>query len=207
MAKKETNFFSANKTWIIIGVIILFVLMLIGWFAGTYNSLVSNDENVNAKWANVQSAYQRRADLIPNLVSTVQGAVKFEQTTQTQIAALRTGAVAAAAEVKAATTPAQLDAANAKVDAQLQAYRSLNINVENYPQLKATENFLSLQDELAGTENRVKVERDNFNAAVKAYNINVRRFPSNLVAGMFGFSTKTSFEAESGSEKAPSVKF
>ena len=199
---------SSNKNlWITLGVIALLLIFLFAWVSSTYNGLVASDENVKQKWGNVQSAYQRRADLIPNLVSTVQGAVNFEKETQTKIAELRTGAVAAAQEVKNANTPAELEAANAKVDAQLTAYRSLNINVENYPQLKATENFLALQDELAGTENRVKVERDNYNNAVKEYNVKVRRFPSNMIAGMFNFDVKQSFEAQSGAENAPKVAF
>lgn len=208
MAAKTNMASNSNKTvWFVLGGIALFALIIILWIASSYNGLVTSDEDVNAKWGNVQSAYQRRADLIPNLVSTVQGAVNFEKETQTKIAELRTGAVAAAQEVKNANTPAELEAANAKVDAQLTAYRSLNINVENYPQLKSTENFLALQDELAGTENRVKVERDNYNNAVKGYNIKVRRFPSNIIAGMFGFSVKESFEAQSGAENAPKVSF
>ena len=191
-------------TLIIIGVVALFSIM---WVVGSYNGLVGTDEQVNEKWANVQSAYQRRADLIPNLVETVQGAVNFEKDTQTEIAALRSGAIEARDALKSATTQAEAQAAMQKVDAAASRFSGLNINVENYPQLRATENFLSLQDELAGTENRVKVERDIFNGAVKIYNVKVRRFPTNILAGMFGFDKKNMFEADSGTENAPKVDF
>lgn len=207
MKKSVNNNPFLSKTFIIIGAVILFLLLIIGWFVGTYNGLVSSDENVNAKWANVQSAYQRRADLIPNLVATVQGAAAFEKETQTKIAELRTGAAAAQQAMKAAQTPTEIDAASQQVEASIAGFKALNINVEAYPQLRSVESFLSLQDELAGTENRVKVERDNFNQAVKDYNIKVRRFPSNIVAGMFNFDVKTSFESQAGADVAPTVKF
>jgi LemA protein len=207
MKKNMENSFSKHKTFIIIGAVVLFALLIIGWFVGAYNGLVSSDENVNAKWANVQSAYQRRADLIPNLVSTVQGAATFEKETQTKIAELRTGAVAAQQAMKSAQTPAEIDAASQQVESSIAGFKSLNINVEAYPQLRSIESFLSLQDELAGTENRIKVERDNFNTAVKEYNIKVRTFPRNIVANMFGFGIKTSFESKAGADVAPEVKF
>jgi LemA protein len=187
---------------IVIGAILLMTVL---WVAMSYNGLVRADETVSEKWANVQSAYQRRADLVPNLVATVQGAVNFEKDTQTKIAALRSGAVTAQQQMQNARTPAEIEAADQKVSEQLTAFRALNINVENYPQLKATENFLSLQDELAGTENRIKTERDIFNQATKDYNIKVRRFPTNILAGMFGFGQKDMFAANEGSENAPNV--
>lgn len=187
----------------IVAVLVLMILSVIG----TYNGLVSKDETINEKWANVQSAYQRRADLIPNLVDTVQAAVEFEKGTQTSIAAVRTSAVAAQQAVANAKTPSELKSASAQVESAVAGFSALNINVENYPNLKATENFLSLQDELAGTENRVKVERDIYNSAVKSYNVQVRRFPSNIIAGWFGFETKESFEAEAGTENAPKDLF
>jgi len=193
--------------WIALIVIGAVLLISVFWFIGSYNGLVRADETVNEKWANVQSAYQRRADLIPNLVETVQGAVTFEKGTQTEIAALRSGAISARDALKSAKTQQEQLAAMNQVDAVATRFANLNINVENYPQLKATENFLSLQDELAGTENRVKVERDIFNAAVKDFNVRVRRFPTNVIAGMFGFSTKDMFQAEAGTEKAPKVGF
>jgi len=194
------------------GIIVLIVigvlaLLSIFWFIGSYNGLIKADETVNEKWANVQTAYQRRADLIPNLVSTVQGAVTFEKETQTEIAALRSGAVAAKQALQNAKTPQEQMAAAREIDSIVTRFSGLNINVENYPQLKATENFLSLQDELAGTENRVKVDRDIFNKAVKNLNIKVRRFPTNIIAGMFGFEKRELFESVVGSEQAPEVEF
>ncbi len=187
---------------VLISLAVVLLLSLI-WVVGSYNGLVSADESVNEKWANVQTAYQRRADLIPNLIVTVQEAVKFEKETQTQIAALRTGAIEAKDAMASAKTIEESQAAIQQSEQVMSQYRGLNINVENYPQLKATENFLSLQDELAGTENRIKTERDIFNKAVKEMNIKVRRFPTNIIAGMFGFEKKDSFEADAGAETAP----
>ena len=200
----KSSFSNTQKTLMVIGLILLLSLF---WLVGSYNGLVSADELVNEKWGNVQSSYQRRADLIPNLMATVQGAVKFEQETQTQIAALRTGAIAAKQALNDATTPQEQMAAARQIDSIATEFSGLNINVENYPELKATENFLSLQDELAGTENRVKVDRDIFNKAVKDLNVKVRRFPTNIVAGMFGFEKRELFEATAGSEIAPKVEF
>ncbi|NQU97928.1 LemA family protein [Candidatus Woesearchaeota archaeon] len=198
MAKKN------NRTlWIVLGVVLLLVLIVIG----SYNGLITADETVDEKWANVQTAYQRRADLIPNLVDTVQAAVEFEQETHTQIAAVRTSAVAAQQSMASANTPAEISAASKQVESAIAGFSGLNINVERYPDLKATENFLSLQDELAGTENRVKVERDIFNKAVKNYNLKVRRFPSNMIAGLFGFEKREMFEADEGTNVAPTDIF
>jgi len=196
-----------DKKWLIIGGIVLFLLIIIGWFVGGYNSLVFLDETVDEKWANVQTAYQRRADLIPNLVATVQGAADFESSTQTEIAAVRTSAVVAQQAMSSATTPEQITAASAQVESAIQGFAGININVERYPELRAVENFLSLQDELAGTENRIKVERDIYNKAVKNLNVKVRRFPSNFIASIFGFEKGDLFEADTGSEKAVKVEF
>jgi len=201
MAKKNNN-----TKWYLMGAGALLLILLFS-FIGTYNGFIGAEENVDQKWANVQSAYQRRADLIPNLVDTVQAAVKFEQETQTQIAAVRSSAAAAQQAMKQAQTPGQVTAASQQVEQAVAGFSGLNINVERYPELKATENFLSLQDELAGTENRIKVERDNYNVAIKNYNVRVRRFPSNFIAGMFGFETKDAFAADAGSENAPTNLF
>lgn len=183
--------------WIALIVIGAIVLLGVLWFIGSYNGLVRADETVNEKWANVQTAYQRRADLIPNLVETVKAYSNYEGEVLTQITEAR-------ASIGKAATPAQLQAAGNELNSAL---ARLLVVVENYPNLKANENYLSLQDELAGTENRVKVERDIFNNAVRAYNVKVRRFPTNIVAGMFGFEKKEMFEAEEGTEKAPKVDF
>jgi len=201
MAKKTNK----TKIWLIVGGVILVVLIL--WLVMGYNKLVGLDNSVAESWANVETQYQRRLDLIPNLVNTVEGAVQFEKETQTEIVALRTGVAKAKQALSSATTPEQQQAALAESDAVVSRFQGLNINVENYPQLKATENFLSLQDELAGTENRVAVARKDFNAAIKQYNNAVRKVPTNLIASVFGFDRKESFEADEGAEKAPKVEF
>jgi LemA protein len=177
---------------IVVGAILLMTVM---WVAISYNGLVRSDETVSEKWANVQSAYQRRADLIPNLVSTVKQYTNYEGNVLTEITAAR-------ASVGAAKNPAELGAAGAQLDSAL---ARLLVVVENYPNLKANENYLSLQDELAGTENRIKTERDIFNTATKNFNIKVRGFPSNIIANVFGFSQKDMFAANEGSENAPVV--
>jgi LemA protein len=187
----------------VLGIVLIIILaiVVIGvlWAIGSYNSLVKKDVAVEKAWGNVQTAYQRRVDLIPNLVETVKGVVKFEQDTQTQIAALRSG-------ITSAITPTQLTAVGTQVNDFI---RGININVEAYPDLKASQNFLSLQDELAGTENRIKWERDNYNGAVQSYKTSVRSFPTNFIAGMFGFNLDKwdMFAAEEGAQNAPKVNF
>lgn len=183
--------------WIALIVVGAVVLLSVLWFIGSYNGLVRADETVNEKWANVQTAYQRRADLIPNLVETVKAYSNYEGDVLTQITEAR-------ASVGKAATPAELQAAGNELNSAL---ARLLVVVENYPNLKANENYLSLQDELAGTENRIKVERDLFNNAVKDYSVKIRRFPTNIVANMFGFGPKEMFEAEAGTETAPKVNF
>lgn len=183
--------------WMAIGGILI-VLLLIGLFyMGTYNGLVSKDEDVTNKWAKVQSAYQRRADLIPNLVSTVKAYSNYEGNLLKEITDARS-------KVGSAKTPSELAAAGGEMDS---AISRLLVVVENYPDLKANENYLSLQDELAGTENRIKVERDAYNDAIKSYNIQVRQFPSSIIAGMAGFKEKAPFEAKEGSDVVPTVNF
>jgi LemA protein len=175
---------------------------------GTYNRLVTLEQNVNKKWADVQSVYQRRADLIPNLVQTVQGAANFEKSTLTEV----TNARASVGQVKLDPNKAPTDAAQLeefqKAQGQLSnALSRLLVVSENYPQLRATEAFQTLQAQLEGTENRISVERNNFNAAVQEYNTALGVFPSNMLNKMFGFKPKPFFTAQPGSEKAPAVKF
>ncbi|HEY3662112.1 MAG TPA: LemA family protein [Chthoniobacterales bacterium] len=175
---------------------------------GTYNKLVTLENNVNKKWADVQSVYQRRADLIPNLVSTVQGAANFEKSTLTEV----TNARASVGQVKidpdkAPTDPAQLEQFQAAQGQLSNALSRLLVVSENYPQLRATEGFQTLQAQLEGTENRISVERNNFNAAVQEYNTYLQRFPTNMLNKMFGFKERPFFAAQPGSEKAPAVKF
>src|SRR6202008_3775918 len=175
---------------------------------GTYNRLVALEQNVNKKWADVQSVYQRRADLIPNLVNTVQGAANFEKSTLTEV----TNARASVGRVQLDPNKAPTDAKQLEEFQQAQGQLSnalsrLLVVAENYPQLKATENFQGLQAQLEGTENRISVERNKFNTTVQDYNGAVRRFPTNLIAGMFGFSPRPFFAAQPGAEKAPTVNF
>jgi len=194
-----------NKTLLIIlGVIVLLILGAVG----TYNGLVGNSQAVDASWAQVQNVYQRRADLIPNLVQTVQGAAKFEKSTIVQV----TEARASVGKVQinqnqAPTDPAQL-AQFQQAQGQLgSALSRLLVVAENYPDLKATANFRDLQAQLEGTENRISVERGRFNSAVQAYNTKIRTFPTVLFAGMLGFQQKPYFQATAGAETPPAVKF
>jgi LemA protein len=198
-AKMKNNKGQLYGIFIVLGIIILIIFLGILWAIGTYNSLVKSDVNVENSWAKVQTAYERRIDLIPNLVETVKGAAGFEQVTQTQIASLRSG-------VTNAKSASQLTSAGSQADSLIS---NLIVSVEAYPQLKATENFKALQDELAGTENRIKWERDNFNDAVKDYKTKVRTFPSNILAGMYGFTLDKweMFESTPGAENAPKVQF
>ena len=191
------------------GALALAAAVLFGFSGcGSYNRLVTLDQNVNKKWADVQSVYQRRADLIPNLVNTVQGAANFEKSTLTEV----TNARASVGQVKLDPSKAPTDAAQLEQFQQAQGQLStalsrLLVVTENYPQLRATEAFQNLQAQLEGTENRISVERNNFNAAVQEYNTAIQRFPTNMLNKMFGFKERPFFNAQPGSEKAPSVNF
>lgn len=188
---------------IVVAVLLAFIL-----FRGCsgYNSLVKQDEVVKEKWNNVQSDYQRRADLIPNLVNTVKGEANFEQ--QTLINVIEARAKATSVKVDPANlTPEKLAEFQQAQSGVSSALSRLLAVVENYPNLKANEGFRNLQTQLEGTENRIKVARNDFNSAVKDYNTQVRSFPMNLFAGIFGFKPKEGFAAEPGSDKAPEVKF
>jgi LemA protein len=197
-----------KKSWIIFGVIALFVIILFSWGKGTYNGLVNSEENVNKKWADVQGAYQRRADLIPNLVSTVKGYAKFEQETLIKVIEQRAAATKTTINMDATKLDANTLAQFQKTQDELGSSLSkLMVVVEKYPDLKANQNFLQLQAQLEGTENRINVERRNFNEAVQTFNFSLRRFPTNMFAGMFGFSKKPYFEAQAGAENTPKVEF
>lgn len=200
----KTNNFMRSLTIGIVLVLFAGLLFLKG--CGTYNSFVSQEEDVEKAWSNVQSAYQRRADLIENLVATVKGAAQFEQKTLTDIANARANAT------KINIDPTNLTPEKMQEFQQAQSQLSQSLGrllmvTENYPQLRASQNFLELQSQLEGTENRVKVERDKFNEVVTEYNKSVRRFPNNLFAGMFGFSQKPQFQAEQSAQSAPKVNF
>ena len=192
-----------NKTvLIVLGVIALVIF----WGVGSRNSMATSDQDVKAKWANVQSAYQRRADLIPNLVKTVQGVANFEKSTLTAVIEARASATQMKLDSKD-LSPENLQKYQAAQSSLGGALSRLMVVAENYPQLKATENFSELQSQLEGTENRIKEERDNFNTAVQGYNTLIVTFPNNLIASFSGFAEKGFFQAEAGSEKAPEVNF
>ncbi len=171
-----------------------------------YNSMVKLDEKVQSQWGEVQNQYQRRSDLIPNLVSTVKGAANFEQETLTKVIEARAKATSVQVDPTKLTpeTIAKFQSAQGELS---QALGRLLVVTENYPQLKANQNFLELQAQLEGTENRINVSRRDFNNAVQEYNSKIRVFPNNLTSGMFGFEKKGYFQAEAGTQKAPSVDF
>lgn len=192
-----------NLGWIIP---LAIVALLALWGAGAYNGMVSMDENVQNKWANVETQYQRRADLIPNLVNTVKGYAAHEKTTLEEVVKARSEATSVKID-PTNITPEQMKQYQAAQGSVSSALERLLMVAENYPELKANENFLELQSQLEGTENRINVARKDFNDAAKEYNVSIRRFPKSIIAGMFGFEKKTYFEAEAGSEKAPDVQF
>lgn len=190
-------------------VILVFVAVIAGLAVmGSYNRLVGSQQAVDSQWAQVQNVYQRRADLIPNLVNTVQGAANFEKSTLVEI----TNARASVGKVqidpnKAPTDAAQLQQFQAAQGQLSNALSRLLVVSERYPELKANQNFLTLQAQLEGTENRISVERNKFNEVVQTYNTQIRRFPTNLFAGMFGFRERPYFAAQPGAERAPTVNF
>lgn len=187
-------------------VIVAVILILGGCGCSGYNKIINQDVNVEKAWANVQSDYQRRADLIPNLVNTVKGEANFEQTTLENVIKARASATQIKLDANDLTPEkiAQYQAAQSELS---QALSRLLVVTENYPNLRANDAFRGLQTQLEGTENRIKTSRNDFNAAVAEYNLQVRKFPMNLLAGVFGFHAKESFKADAGSEKAPEVKF
>ncbi len=186
--------------------IVGFITLLILFASCGYNNMVKLDEQVQSRWAQVENVYQRRSDLIPNLVNTVKGVANFEQSTLTKVMEARAKATSIQVD------PNKLSPENVKkfqgAQGELsQAIGRLMMITENYPNLKANENFLELQAQLEGTENRITVERQRFNEVTQQYNAKVRTFPNNLTAGMFGFEKKGYFQAEAGAEKAPKVDF
>ena len=192
-----------NLGWIIpVGILVVVVL----WAIGGYNGMVKMDEQVQNSWANVETQYQRRADLIPNLVSTVKGYAKHEQQTLEDVVKARSEATQVKVDAKN-LTPEKLAAFQKAQSGVSSALGRLLAVAENYPDLKANQNFLELQSQLEGTENRITVARKDFNDTAKSYNQAIRQFPKNILAGMFGFEKKSYFEAEAGSEKAPKVEF
>jgi len=172
----------------------------------SYNSMVKMDENVKAKWGQVQNDYQRRSDLVPNLVATVKGAANFEKSTLTDVINARAKATSVQVD-PTKLTPESIQKFQAAQGELSSALGKLMVITENYPDLKSNANFLGLQAQLEGTENRITVARKDFNEAVQEYNSKIRSFPANITAKMFGFGEKGYFQAEPGSEKAPEVKF
>lgn len=195
-----------KKSWIIIAGIIIIILVIYSSITGTYNGMVSMDEEVQLKWSQVTTDYQRRMDLIPNLVSTVKGYADFEQQTLTAVIEARSKATSITID------PSNLNAAAFQQFQQAQsgvssALGRLLVSVERYPELKANQNFLELQAQLEGTENRIANARRKFNEATRSYNVYIKKFPKNIYANLFGFENKPYFEADQGAESAPKVEF
>lgn len=185
---------------------ILVVVAAMSLSSCSYNSMVTLDENVKGKWGVVQTQYQRRSDLIPNLVEAVKGAANFEKSTLTAVIEARAKATSIQVD-PTKLTPESIQAFQAAQGQLSSALGRLMVVTENYPQLKTNENFLGLQAQIEGTENRITVARNDFNGAVQDYNTKIRKFPANLTAKMFGFTEKGYFQSEAGADKAPKVKF
>lgn len=195
-----------KKSIIVIAVIAVVVIALFGWVKGGYNGMVEQEETVSKAWSQVENVYQRRADLIPNLVNTVKGYAAHEKETLQGVVEARAKATQMSVNLDDLSAENIKKYQAAQGDLQ-QAIGRLLMLTENYPDLKANENFRDLQAQLEGTENRITVERQKFNEAAKEYNTNIRKFPNNILAGIFGFEKKGYFEAQEGAEKAPEVKF
>jgi LemA protein len=186
-----------RSLWIVIGVIVLGVIL---WGFSMYNTLITERENVDTSWRQVETQYQRRFDLIPNLVSTVRGEADFEQDTLTQVTNART-------QWLNANQSGDRDAQVAATEQTESALARLLVTVESYPQLRATQAFENLMVQLEGTENRIATARRDYNEAVRIYNLKVKRFPGNIFAGLFGFDAEPGFQSDDGSEDAPDVNF
>jgi len=195
-----------KKLWITLAVIVVIGFIIYGNFKGTYNTIITMDEGVTAQWAQVENVYQRRADLIPNLVATVKGYADHEKETLQGVIEARSKATSVTID------PSNLNAASiqqfqAAQDGLSSALSKLMVVVERYPDLKANQNFLELQTQLERTENRIAVERRSFNTSAQNYNTYIRTFPKNIYANMFGFEKKAYFQAQLGAETAPKVEF
>ena len=195
-----------KKSYVIIIAIVVVIVGIFGWATSTYNGMVTVEEEATTAFAKVQSAYQRRADLIPNLVETVKGYATHEQETLEGVVAARSKATQVTLDPEKMTPQKMKEFQEAQGELSSALGRLIAIQ-ENYPDLKANENFRDLQVQLEGTENRINTERNNYNEAVQKYNVKIRRFPNSMFAGMFGFEKMQKFEAETGAEKAPQVKF
>lgn len=191
------------KTLIGLGVVALLVIFGIS----SYNGLVQKQQNVNQAWAQVENQYQRRSDLIPNLVNTVKGAADFEKQTLTSVIEARSKATSIQVSASDLNNPQKLQQFQQAQQQLSGALSRLMVTVERYPELKANQNFRDLQTQLEGTENRISTERMRFNESVQNYNTSIKKFPTNIFAGIFGFNEKAYFQAEEGAEKAPEVNF
>ena len=197
---------SKNITlWVVLGILAVVAV----WGFSSYNSLVGQEENVDKTWANVQNQYQRRSDLIPNLVATVKGYSEHESSTLESVTAARAGLLEAKESADGVEDPQGNIAAFQKAQSKLQSAMGIYINTvrEAYPDLKANENFMNLQTQLEGTENRISTERMRYNEAVQSYNVSIRRFPATIVASMAGFEKKVPFAADEAAQSAPKVEF
>lgn len=203
VTETKYNITFMKKTWIII-IAVIAVIAIYG--VSSYNSMVSQEEAIGTAWSNVENQYQRRADLIPNLVNTVKGYAAHEKETFDAVVSARAKATQTTVSIDD-LTPEKMEAYQRAQGEVGSALSRLLAVTENYPELKANENFQTLQAQLEGTENRISVERRNFNDVARAYNTSIRRFPKNIFAGMFGFEKRPYFEAQEGAEKAPEVKF
>ncbi len=191
-----------KSTLVIIGILLIFGM----YGCSSYNGLVEKEQEVNGKWANVQSAYQRRSDLIPNLVNTVQGAANFEKSTLTEVIQARANATAITLKADD-LSPENIKKFQAAQEELKGSLSRLLVSVEQYPDLKANQNFLELQSQIEGTENRINVSRNDFNEAVQLYNVASSKFPTVIFARLLGFEKKGFFEASAAAQSAPTVKF
>lgn len=195
-----------KKKFIPIIIVAAVVVILVAWAISAYNGLVIKDENCSKQWSKVESQYQRRMDLIPNLVNTVKGYASHEEATLLKVIEARNQASQIKVDAENMTQE-QLNNFQQTQENLSSAIRGLNIVVEQYPDLKANQNFLELQSQLEGTENRIAVERQRYSDVVNEYNTSVRRFPNSIFASMFGFDKKPYFDAQTGAENAPKVEF
>ena len=195
-----------KKSLVVIIVIAVVALFLFMWVNSKYNSMVTAEEEVSTEWAKVESQYQRRADLIPNLVSTVKGYAAHEEKTLTAVIEARAKATSITIDPSNLTEESlqQFQGAQDQISSALSRLMMVR---EQYPDLKANQQFLELQAQLEGTENRIAVARDRFNEAAKGYNVQIRKFPSNIIASLFGFEAKPYFKSQAGAENAPKVEF
>ena len=195
-----------KKIWIVLGVVLGVVFLLASSVMGAYNGLIKMDEGVNQAWAQVENVYQRRLDLIPNLVNTVKGYAEHEKSTFMEVTNARSRA-AGSLSPDAINDPKKFAELQESQGALSSALGRLMVVMENYPELKANENFLSLQAQLEGTENRISVERGRYNEAAQAFNTQLRQFPTNVIGGIFGFHAKEYFKSQSEAKNAPVVRF